>query len=98
MARRNAIGPPWLCLRNCERWCVAAMISRAPTLGMHLRCYREGRARKALMRRVRLVIADRRPIVLQGFASLFAAQPDFEVVASCLDGANCLAAVRNLAP
>ncbi|WP_407159537.1 LuxR C-terminal-related transcriptional regulator [Bradyrhizobium sp. STM 3557] len=50
------------------------------------------------MRRVRLVIADRRPIVLQGFASLFAAQTDFEVVASCLDGASCLEAVRNLIP
>src|SRR3954468_8785498 len=54
--------------------------------------------RKALMRRVRLVIADRRPIVLQGFASLFAAQTDFEVVASCLNGASCLEAVRNLTP
>jgi len=34
------------------------------------------------MRRVRLVIADRRPIVLQGFVSLLEAQPDFEVVAA----------------
>ena len=50
------------------------------------------------MRRVRLVIADRRPIVLQGFASLFAAERDFEVVASCLDGATCLEAVRKLTP
>src|SRR5689334_9754204 len=50
------------------------------------------------MRRVRLVIADRRPIVLQGFASLFAAQADFEVVASCLDGASCLKAIRKLTP
>jgi DNA-binding NarL/FixJ family response regulator len=50
------------------------------------------------MRRIRLVIADRRPIVLQGFASLFAAQTDFEVVASCLDGASCLKAVHNLTP
>ena len=50
------------------------------------------------MRRIRLVIADRRPIVLQGFVSLFAAHPDFEIVASCLDGVSCLAAVRNLAP
>src|SRR5947207_4256006 len=55
-------------------------------------------ARGALMRRIRLVIADRRPIVLQGFASLFAAQTDFKVVASCLDGASCLEAVRNLTP
>ncbi|MCA1457384.1 response regulator transcription factor [Bradyrhizobium sp. BRP22] len=50
------------------------------------------------MRRIRLVIADRRPVVLQGFASLFAAESDFEVVASCLDGASCLEAVRTLAP
>ena len=50
------------------------------------------------MRRVRLVIADRRPIVLQGFVSLLEAQPDFEVVACCLDGASCLAAIRRLAP
>jgi DNA-binding NarL/FixJ family response regulator len=44
------------------------------------------------------VIADRRPIVLQGFASLLGAQPDFEVVACCLDGASCLAAIRSLTP
>jgi VCBS repeat-containing protein len=54
-------------------------------------------AREAL-ERVRVVIADRRPIVLQGFASMFAAQANFEVVASCLDGASCLEAIRNLAP
>ncbi|MDI3564003.1 response regulator transcription factor [Bradyrhizobium sp. Arg816] len=50
------------------------------------------------MRRVRLVIADRRPIVLQGFVSLFEVQPDFEVVACCLDGASCVAAIRRLTP
>ena len=50
------------------------------------------------MRRVRLVVADRRPIVLQGLVLLLEAQPDFEVVACCLDGANCLAAVRRLTP
>lgn len=50
------------------------------------------------MRRVRLVIADRRPIVLHGFVSLLEAQPDFEVVACCLDGASCLAAIRSLTP
>jgi DNA-binding NarL/FixJ family response regulator len=50
------------------------------------------------MRRIRLVIADRRPIVLQGFASLFSAEPDFEIVASCVDGASCLEAVQTLAP
>jgi VCBS repeat-containing protein len=51
-----------------------------------------------LMRRVRLVVADRRPIVRRGFASLFAGQTDFEVVASCPDGASCLAAIRKLKP
>ncbi|MBR1215572.1 response regulator transcription factor [Bradyrhizobium sp. JYMT SZCCT0180] len=50
------------------------------------------------MRRIRLVIADRRPIVLQGFASLLAAERDFEVVASCLNGTSCLEAIRNLTP
>src|SRR3954447_26961390 len=50
------------------------------------------------MRRIRLVIADRRPIVLQGFASLLASERDFEVVASCLDGTSCLEAIRNLTP
>ena len=47
---------------------------------------------------IRLLIADRRPIVLQGFASLFAPERDFEIVASCLDGAGCLEAVRSLTP
>jgi VCBS repeat-containing protein len=50
------------------------------------------------MRRVRLVIADRRPIVLEGFASMFVAQRDFEIVASCRDGASCLEALRNMTP
>ena len=53
---------------------------------------------KARMRPIRLVIADRRPIVLQGFASLFAAERDFAIVASCSDGADCLKAIRKLAP
>jgi chemotaxis response regulator CheB len=35
---------------------------------------------------------------LRGFVSLFGAQPDFEVVACCLDGASCLAAIRRLTP
>lgn len=49
-------------------------------------------------RRIRLVIADRQPIVQQGLRSLFAAQHDFEIVASCSRGASCLEAIRNLAP
>lgn len=47
---------------------------------------------------VRLVIADRQPIVLQGLKSVFAAQHDFEVVASCSLGTSCLDAIRNWAP
>ena len=50
------------------------------------------------MRCTRLVIADRHPIVLQGLTSVFAAQPDFEIVASCSDGASCVEAIRTLAP
>ena len=47
---------------------------------------------------IRLVIADRQPIVLQGLKSVFAAQRDFEIIASCSTGASCLEAIRNLAP
>ncbi|WP_108516465.1 LuxR C-terminal-related transcriptional regulator [Bradyrhizobium algeriense] len=47
---------------------------------------------------IRLVIADRQPIVLQGLMSVFAAQDDFEIVASCSRGTSCLDAIRNLAP
>jgi VCBS repeat-containing protein len=47
---------------------------------------------------IRLVIADRRPIVVQGLASLLAAERDFAIVASCLDGTSCLKAIRNLTP
>ena len=47
---------------------------------------------------IRLVIADRQPIVLQGLKSVFAAQRDFEIVASCSTGTSCLEAIRKLAP
>ena len=47
---------------------------------------------------IRLLIADRQPIVLHGLKSLFAAQRDFEIVASCSSGTDCLEAIRNLAP
>src|SRR3954468_5842390 len=50
------------------------------------------------MPHIRLLIADRRPIVLQGFAPIFAAESDFEIVASCNNGADCLEAVRRLTP
>ncbi|MBB4362433.1 two-component system nitrate/nitrite response regulator NarL [Bradyrhizobium sp. CIR18] len=50
------------------------------------------------MRRIRIVIADRHPIVLQGIRSVLAAQRDFAIVASCGDGASCIEAIRFLAP
>ena len=50
------------------------------------------------MRRIRLVIADPQPIVQNGLRSVFAAQHDFEIVASCSHGTSCLEAIRNLAP
>ncbi|MGL3107835.1 LuxR C-terminal-related transcriptional regulator [Bradyrhizobium sp. BR 1432] len=50
------------------------------------------------MRRIRVVIADRHPIVLQGISSVLAAQHDFAIVASCGDAANCIEAIRLLVP
>ncbi|MHB0768953.1 response regulator transcription factor [Bradyrhizobium sp. 5.13L] len=50
------------------------------------------------MRRIRIVIADRHPIVLQGIRSVLAAQRDFAIVASCSDGASCIEAIRFLVP
>ncbi|PJG50079.1 DNA-binding response regulator [Bradyrhizobium forestalis] len=50
------------------------------------------------MRRIRIVIADRHPIVLQGIRSVLAPQRDFTIVASCSDGASCIEAIRFLAP
>ena len=50
------------------------------------------------LRRIRLVIADPQPIVLHGFKSVFAAQQDFEIVASCSSGTGCLETIRKLAP
>ncbi|NOJ50766.1 LuxR C-terminal-related transcriptional regulator [Bradyrhizobium archetypum] len=47
---------------------------------------------------IRLAIADPQPIVLQGLKSVFAAQHDFEIVASCGTGTSCLEAIRNLSP
>ncbi|OAF10689.1 two-component system response regulator [Bradyrhizobium centrolobii] len=50
------------------------------------------------MRRARVVIADRHPVVLQGLANLLGAESDFEIVASCGDAASCIEAIRTLAP
>jgi DNA-binding NarL/FixJ family response regulator len=50
------------------------------------------------MRCTSVVIADRHPIVLQGLTSVLGAQSDFEVVACCGDGPNCIETIRSLAP
>lgn len=44
--------------------------------------------------RIRLVLADEHPIVLEGLARVFRAERDFRVVARCQTGAETLAAVR----
>jgi two-component system, NarL family, nitrate/nitrite response regulator NarL len=49
------------------------------------------------MRRVRVVIAgDNR--VLSDLRAMLSAESDFEVVASCRDGASCIEAIRDLSP
>jgi DNA-binding NarL/FixJ family response regulator len=47
---------------------------------------------------IRLVLADDHPVVLEGLVRLFAADPDFEVVALAATGSEALAAVRSLKP
>ena len=44
--------------------------------------------------RIRLVLADEHPIVLEGLARVFRAERDFRVVARCQTGAETLDAVR----
>lgn len=50
------------------------------------------------MRCVRVVIADRHPLVLRGLANLLNAAKNFEVIASCRNGAECIQAIRNESP
>jgi DNA-binding NarL/FixJ family response regulator len=50
------------------------------------------------MRCVKVVIADRHPVVVHGLMSLLGAENDFKVVASCYDGKKCLQAIRDLSP
>jgi two-component system, NarL family, nitrate/nitrite response regulator NarL len=47
---------------------------------------------------IRLVLADDHPIVLRGIESLFNAEPDCEVLASCINGKEALEAVRRHKP
>lgn len=44
--------------------------------------------------RIRLILADDHPIVLDGLVQLFRVEPDFEVVARCRDGEEALREVR----
>ncbi|MDH2351228.1 LuxR C-terminal-related transcriptional regulator [Bradyrhizobium sp. SSUT112] len=55
-------------------------------------------AKQVGFKRIRLVIVDRQPIVLQGLKSILRAQQGFDVVASCRDGTSGLEAIRNLMP
>ncbi len=48
--------------------------------------------------RIRLVLVDDHPLIVKGLQALFAAEPDFEVVAACLTSAQGLAAVRTHRP
>lgn len=48
--------------------------------------------------KVRIVIADDHPLVLEGLHGLLAAEPDLDVVATATDGERGLDAVRRLAP
>ncbi len=50
------------------------------------------------MRCIRLVIADRHPVVLQGLTSVLGAQNGFKIVACCGDGPSCIGAIRRFVP
>jgi two-component system, NarL family, nitrate/nitrite response regulator NarL len=50
------------------------------------------------MRLIRVIVADRLPVILQGVTSVLEAQRDFKVVARCGDGASCIEAIRTFRP
>jgi DNA-binding NarL/FixJ family response regulator len=50
------------------------------------------------MRCSSVMIADRRPVVLQGLKNVLGAKSGFKVVACCSDGASCMEAIRSLVP
>jgi two-component system, NarL family, nitrate/nitrite response regulator NarL len=47
---------------------------------------------------INVVVGDRYPLVVCGVISVLGAETDFNVAASCCDGAKCLEAIRNLSP
>src|SRR5215210_6880032 len=57
-----------------------------------------GQALRIGMCGIRIVIADRQPVVLQGLAKVLGAHGGFNVVAYCSDALSCIEAIRKLAP
>ncbi|MBR0688302.1 response regulator transcription factor [Bradyrhizobium manausense] len=47
---------------------------------------------------IKIVIADRHPVVLKGLSSVLGVEDDFEIVASCNDAASCAQAIETHAP
>src|SRR5687767_9543953 len=47
---------------------------------------------------VSVVVADRYPVFLCGLISVLREQDDFDIVASCVNGTECIQAIRNLSP
>src|SRR3977135_4561090 len=47
---------------------------------------------------VKVVVADPHPVVVYGLTSLLGAYDDFNVVAGCCDGTQCMQAIRDLSP
>jgi two-component system nitrate/nitrite response regulator NarL len=50
------------------------------------------------MRSVSIVVADDHPVVLHGLVTLLGDDKRFKIVASCTNGAEAIAAIRNFAP
>ena len=50
------------------------------------------------MQCIRVVIADRHPIVRQGLTNVLGTERDFRLVACCGDGLSCIEAIRLFAP
>src|SRR6059058_3186576 len=47
---------------------------------------------------VSVILADRYPVFLCGLISVLREQDDFDIVASCCNGTECIRAIRNLSP
>jgi two-component system nitrate/nitrite response regulator NarL len=48
--------------------------------------------------RIRIVIGDHHPLVLRGVVDLLKGEKDFEIVATCTGGLDCVKAIREFAP